>query len=154
MIGCKKSQNRTVNSHSAKKNVAKVPSRGVLTLSDEPNNQLKQITGYIYRKNNDYLILNASEDFLQNSSDMEKYLKMGVNQQTSTYFVRPNTFAMGQDQVGNHSKLFKMAYGSVTYDELPESDRLGVSFDTVTNENLNELPKIKIYKIIYKRISN
>lgn len=61
-------------------------------------------------------------------------------------------FAIAKNQVGKHAQLFKLAYGTVTYETLPENDRADISFSIITDKNIDELPKIKIDQIDYQII--
>ncbi|SMH68565.1 conserved exported hypothetical protein [Latilactobacillus curvatus] len=152
MTGC----NRSIETHTPPKTqtkkVTSLPKHGTIRLTTATHSNQKKVSGYIYRVGNDYLVLNSEKGFIKDATAMKHYLEGGKEQTTNTYFGQPNVFAIAKDQVGKHAKLFKLAYGTVTYEELPENDRAYVSFAIITDKNIDELPKIKIDQIVYQVI--
>lgn len=152
IVGC----NRSIETHTSPKirtkKVTSLPKHGTMKLTTATHSDQKKISGYIYRVGNDYLVLNSAKGFIKDATAMKHYLKFGKEQVTNAYFGQPNVFAIAKKQVGKHAQLFKLAYGTVIYETLPENDRADISFSIITDKNIDELPKIKIDQIDYQVI--
>ena len=135
-----------------KKTQPKQPKDGLLKFN-AATAATKTVEGYIYRHNDDYVVINAERGFLKDAQATQFYIKLGIPQAFNLYFVEPNTLALAQNQVKNQHKTFKLAYGTVAYEELPENDQLGILGGTASWETIDDWPKIKLNQIQYHVIT-